>query len=59
MQILEGPSKTVLNSSLPNETLLIHMHQLGNDPLHSVCQQFSYQFDWFPKQRNGSIIISR
>jgi hypothetical protein len=41
MKILKSPSKTVLNCSGFNKTILINVNQLGDNSLQSVGQQFS------------------
>ena len=55
MQILKGPSQTVLDRSRLDEAILINMVQLSNLGLKSVSQQLSDDFYRGVEQGDGSI----
>ena len=55
MQILKGPSQTVLDRSRLDEAILIGMDQLSNPGLKSVSQQLSDDFYRGVEQGDGSV----
>ena len=58
MQILKGPSQTVLDRSRLDKAILIDIDQLSNPGLKSVSQQLSDDFYRGVEQGDGSVFTN-
>ena len=57
MNIFKSPCQTVMNSPLPDETILIFMYYWNNDILHSVSQDLCDDLERYVDEGDRSEII--
>lgn len=58
MKVLKCPSKTILDCSLLNESILIGMKKIQNNSLKSIGQELGYDFNCTVEEGYWSEIIS-